>query len=67
MNFYLNDSAAEFELDNRDLKFYPNNRAIEFPLNGSQGYEEGSAWILSTGFWNDDEIWKDEESWKDTP
>lgn len=33
MNFYLNDRPAEFELDNRELKFYPTkDRAIDFDL-----------------------------------
>jgi hypothetical protein len=25
----------------------------------------GTAWILSTGFWNDTNIWLDEQTWND--
>lgn len=68
MNFFLNDSAAEFELDNRDLKFYPNGRKIEFQLNGSQDLPPSEDdWVLGTGIWNDSAYWKDEAFWRDTP
>lgn len=67
MNFYLNDRAADFELDNRDLKFYPNDKPIEFVLNGSQDRAPGEGWVLSTGVWNDFEIWDDNGIWKDNP
>jgi hypothetical protein len=67
MNFYLNDSAAEFELDNRDLKFYPNNRPVEFVLTVTQDRQPGEGWVLSTGIWNDSEVWDDNGIWKDNP
>lgn len=35
MSYYLNDTT-EFD---RDLKFYPNDKAIEFILNGTQENE----------------------------
>lgn len=67
MNYYLNDRAAEFELDNRELKFYPNDRKIEFQLNAVQDIATGEQWVLSTGIWNDNEIWDDDGIWKDNP
>jgi hypothetical protein len=66
MNFYLDNGAAEFELDSSSLKFYPNTRAIDFVLNGTQEVDE-DGWILTTGFWDDSEFWDDEEYWKDSP
>lgn len=65
MNFYLNDRDAEFELDNRELKFYPSDRKIEFVLNATQDTETGEQWVLSTGIWNDSEFWDDNGIWKD--
>jgi hypothetical protein len=67
MNFYLDNGAAEFELDNSKLKFYPNNRAIEFEVQGTQDIASGEHWVLSTGIWNDNEIWDDNGIWKDNP
>lgn len=67
MNFYLNDRPVEFELDNRELKFYPNDHKIEFLLNATQDILTGDQWILSTGYWNDSEYWDDLEYWKDLP
>jgi hypothetical protein len=65
MNFYLNDSAAEFELDNRELKFYPSDGKIEFVLDATQDRIQGEGWVLSTGIWNDNEFWDDNGIWND--
>lgn len=67
MNFFLNDRAVDFELDNRGLRFYPSDKKIEFELNGRQNIPvvPGEAWVLTTGIWNDNEIWDDNGIWKD--
>ena len=67
MNFYLNDRAVEFELENTDLTFYPSDRKIDFTLNAVIDIETGEQWVLSTGIWNDNEIWDDNGIWKDNP
>lgn len=65
MNFYLNDRAIDFELDNRDLNFYLSDKPIDFILSGRQETTDG--WILTTGIWDDSEYWDDLAYWKDFP
>lgn len=41
------------------------NKIGFFVTSGFYGVGSGLAWILTTGFWVDDNVWLDEQVWND--